>query len=188
MIAAFALRATDAMGVEWAARHRVRERVGAWLGWFERHMRGLHGLFVTHSSLASGFDNDVLTAGLPDRSVEGPDTNAFMVIEYRAMAELERRFGGDGSAWEERAATLADQASPDQVAQLRQARETRAKALKADLRAAEKARRARYGAATTAAPARPTDAVTREEGPPRNSRPRSTRCTHRPGRPSAHPW
>ena len=61
------------------------------------------------------------------------------------------------------AATLADQASPDQIAELRKARETRAKALKTDLRAAEKARRARYAAATTPAPAQPVSAVTTDE-------------------------
>jgi putative transposase len=62
-------------------------------------------------------------------------------------------------------ATLADQATPEQVAELLKARETRAKALKADLRAAEKARRARYAAATTPAPARPVRAVTSDEAP-----------------------
>ena len=57
-------------------------------------------------------------------------------------------------------ATLADQATPEQIAELRKARATRAKALKADLRAAEKARRTRYAAATEAEPAQPVHGIT----------------------------
>ena len=39
------------------------------LEWLEQHTMGLHGLFTTPSSRASGFDNDLLTAGLPDGTV-----------------------------------------------------------------------------------------------------------------------
>ena len=60
-------------------------------------------------------------------------------------------------------ATLADQAGPEQIAELCKARENRAKALRADLHAAEKARRARYAAATTPGPAQPVRAVTSSE-------------------------
>jgi putative isomerase len=40
----------------------------------------------------------VLTAGLPDFSVEGPDTSTFMVLEYEALSDLARRLGHDASA------------------------------------------------------------------------------------------
>ena len=53
------------------------------------------------------------------------------------------------------AAFLADQASPEQIAELRRAREKRRRQLKADLSAGENSRRIRYAAATTAAPPRP---------------------------------
>lgn len=93
VIAQYALRCTRALGAEWAERHRVYPRVVAFQRWQERHLAGLHGLFVTWSSLQSGFDTDVLSSGFPDRSIEGPDTNAFMVLEYVALAELARLLG-----------------------------------------------------------------------------------------------
>jgi putative transposase len=58
------------------------------------------------------------------------------------------------------AAFLADQASPEQIAQVHRARAARRRQLQADLRAAEKARRIRYAAATAALPPRPVTAVT----------------------------
>ncbi len=58
------------------------------------------------------------------------------------------------------AATLADQASSEQIAELRRAREKRRRQLKADLSAGEKSRRIRYAAATTAAPPQPVTALT----------------------------
>jgi putative transposase len=58
------------------------------------------------------------------------------------------------------AATLADMASSEQIGELRRSREVRRRQLQADLRAAEKARRIRYAAATTAAPPQPISAVT----------------------------
>ena len=72
-------------------------------------MPGLHGLFLTWSALQSGFDTDVLSAGFPDRTIEGPDTNAFMVLEYEALAELARLLGREGEAdgWLESAARSA---------------------------------------------------------------------------------
>jgi putative isomerase len=106
VIAQFALRCAEALGDEWAVRHRVLPRAAASVRWWELECVGGHGLFTTWSSLASGFDNDVLTAGLPDRSVEGPDTNAAMVREYDALAALSRRLGEDPGPWEERAAAL----------------------------------------------------------------------------------
>jgi putative transposase len=58
------------------------------------------------------------------------------------------------------AATLADQASPEQIAELRRTREVRRRQLAADLRAAEKSRWTQYAAATTAQPPQPVTAVT----------------------------
>ncbi len=60
-------------------------------------------------------------------------------------------------------ATLSDQASSEQIAELRRSREERRRRLQKDLRAAERARRVRYAAATTAAPPQPLNAVTAEQ-------------------------
>jgi putative transposase len=57
-------------------------------------------------------------------------------------------------------AFLADQASPEQIAQVHRARAASRRRLQADLRAAEKTRRVRYAAATAAAPPQPVTAVT----------------------------
>lgn len=107
VMAQLALRAIDGVddGLARAARHRVLPRLLAFVEHLERETTGLHGLLLTPSARASGFDSDVLTAGLPDASVEGPDTNTFMVLEYRALAELARRLGEDATA-----ATLVDKA------------------------------------------------------------------------------
>lgn len=61
------------------------------------------------------------------------------------------------------AATLADQATPEQIGELYRSRETRRQQLRADLKAAERARRVRYAASTTAQPAQPLRAVTADE-------------------------
>lgn len=61
------------------------------------------------------------------------------------------------------AATLADQASAEQIKALRSARARKARQLRADLVAAERSRRARYAAATTAAPAQRLGAITAAE-------------------------
>jgi len=108
VIAQYALRCTRALGPEWAERHRVYPRVVAFQRWQEQHLAGLHGLFLTWSSLQTGFDTDVLSAGFPDRTIEGPDTNAFMVLEYEALAELARLLGrrDDAAGWLASAATL----------------------------------------------------------------------------------
>lgn len=101
VLAQFAARVSRALGEQgpsWLEKHRVFDRVLRFVEWQEQHLAGLHGLFLTHSSLQSGFDSDLLTAGLPDRTVEGPDTNAFMVREYRALAELARALGRRGDA------------------------------------------------------------------------------------------
>src|SRR5258708_27693300 len=58
------------------------------------------------------------------------------------------------------AAFLPDKASPEQIAQVTRSREIRRRRLQADLRAAEKARRIRDAAATTAVPPQPVTAVT----------------------------
>jgi hypothetical protein len=100
VMAQLALRAIDAIddGLARAERHRVLPRLLAFVDDLERRTTGLHGLLLTPSARASGFDSDVLSAGLPENSVEGPDTNTFMVLEYRALAELARRLGDDEAA------------------------------------------------------------------------------------------
>jgi putative isomerase len=113
VIAQLALRTIEALGpegLERAQKHRVLSRVLAFLRSIERTSTGLHGLFITHSSRASGFDNDILTAELPDHTVEGPDTNAFMVLEYEAVARLAGLLGRDDVSREhiERAEALRD--------------------------------------------------------------------------------
>ncbi|WP_342215364.1 transposase [Nocardia cyriacigeorgica] len=57
-------------------------------------------------------------------------------------------------------AVLADQAPPETVAAVRRTRNRKARQLRADLAAAEKARRARYAATTTPQPAKRLDTVT----------------------------
>ena len=108
VIAQYAVRCVRALGAEWAVRHRVYPRAVAFQRWQERHLVGLHGLFLSWSSLQTGYDTDVLSAGFPDRTIEGPDTNAFMVLEYEALADLARLVGreGESGAWLESAATL----------------------------------------------------------------------------------
>ncbi|MEU4472384.1 Mu transposase C-terminal domain-containing protein [Micromonospora sp. NPDC023888] len=61
------------------------------------------------------------------------------------------------------AASLADQASREQIRAVRRARGARKARLEADLRAVEKTRRQRYAAQTTPGPARPVGAVTAAE-------------------------
>jgi putative isomerase len=102
VIAQLALRVAEALpdGLNWVARHRVYPRVVAFLRYLEREYTGLHGLFLTHSSLQSGFDSDVLSAGFPDKTVEGPDTNTFMVLEYLALAKLAQGLGKSAEAAE----------------------------------------------------------------------------------------
>ncbi len=113
VIAQFAhriIRALGPQGAEWAERHHVLPRVTRFIRFLENEYTGLHGLMLTHSSLQSGFDSDIVTAGLPDKSVEGPDTNAFMVLEYRALSAMLRGLGrdSDASEWEEKASTLRE--------------------------------------------------------------------------------
>jgi putative isomerase len=113
VIAQFAHRAISALGEqgpEWANRFRVVPRVIRFVRFLEDHYAGAHGLMLTHSSLQSGFDSDILTAGLPDASVEGPDTNTFLLLEYRALAAILRRLGQDAAAaeWEEKAGLLRE--------------------------------------------------------------------------------
>jgi putative isomerase len=110
VMAQLALRALDALGGEGIARaaaDRVLPRLLAFVAYLESTHVGAHGLFLTPSARASGFDNDLSTAGMPERSVEGPDTNALMVLEYRALAELARRLGDDPGPLDAKAAALA---------------------------------------------------------------------------------
>ncbi|MFL5320245.1 MAG: MGH1-like glycoside hydrolase domain-containing protein [Myxococcaceae bacterium] len=108
VIAQYALRATRAMGVEWAEQHHVFDRALAFIRYTELEYKGLHGLFLTHSSLQSGFDSDLLTATLHDKTVEGPDTSAFMALEYDALAELSVLRGESGAEFREKAARLRE--------------------------------------------------------------------------------
>ncbi len=93
VMAQLALRAITAIpdGLEQADRHDVLRRLVAFVDYLERATTGRHGLLCTPSGRASGFDSEVTSAGLPEYAVEGPDTNTFMVLEYRALAELARR-------------------------------------------------------------------------------------------------
>jgi putative transposase len=92
------------------------------------------------------------------------------------------------------AAFLADQASPEQIAQVHRSRELRRRRLQADLRAAEKARRIRYAAATTAVPPQPVTGVTAAEAAAElaDAGDRHLRAEARPGlmppRPPAPGW
>lgn len=85
-------------GLERADQHRVLPRLLAFLSHLERETTGRHGLLLTPSCRASGFDSDALTAGFPDYSVEGPDTSTFLVLEYEAAAALARDLGQDAVA------------------------------------------------------------------------------------------
>jgi putative isomerase len=112
VMAQLALRVIDAMGeagLERVEEHHMLEKLLAFYAYCERTHTGPNGLMLTPSSRASGYDNDPASAGYPERSVEGPDTNAFFVLDYRAAAEIARRVGRDRDAasLEERAAALA---------------------------------------------------------------------------------
>lgn len=99
IMAQLALRVLEGLGD--AARfdeHDVFPRLLAFIRYLESTHVGAHGLFLTPSARASGFDSDLLSAGFPERSIEGPDTNTFMVLEYRAAAELARRMGEAAAA------------------------------------------------------------------------------------------
>jgi len=115
VMAQLALRCVDGVadGLARAERHAVLPRLLAFVDYLEHRATGLHGLLLTPSPRASGFDSDILTSGLPDWSVEGPDTNTFMVLEYRALAELARRLGDDANArsLDDKAAALAQGAN-----------------------------------------------------------------------------
>ncbi|AKF03859.1 MGH1-like glycoside hydrolase domain-containing protein [Sandaracinus amylolyticus] len=99
-MAQLAVRAIDGIedGLRRADAARVLPRLVAFAAYLERETTGMHGLLLTPSARASGFDSDVLTAGLPDSSVQGPDTSTFMVLELRAIAELAQRLGQDAIA------------------------------------------------------------------------------------------
>lgn len=102
VLAQLALRCVDNMerGIERIDEHRVFPRLTRFLGYLERETIGRHGLPLTPSCRASGFDSDVLSAGFDDWAVEGPDTATFLVLEYEALSELARRLGQEAEALE----------------------------------------------------------------------------------------
>lgn len=93
VIAQLAARVIAKKGAAWASVHDVVPRVLRWVDYLADNYTGLHGLMLTHSSLASGFDSDLLSAGFPDKTIEGPDTSTFMILEYRAAALLAEQVG-----------------------------------------------------------------------------------------------
>jgi hypothetical protein len=112
VLAQWAERAAAALGergLAWLDGAGVFRRVLAALGWFERELTGPHGLILTFSARQSGFDSDLLTAHLPERTVEGPDQSAFMVLEYQAAARMADALGDAARANElrEKAERLA---------------------------------------------------------------------------------
>jgi len=94
------------LGADWLAEHRVVPRIRAFVEHLEQHWMGAHGLLRTVSPRASGFDSDILSASAPDGTVEGPDGNAFLVLEYEALAELCALVGEDGTRWTEKSYQL----------------------------------------------------------------------------------
>lgn len=103
VMAQLALRVLDALGDEGLARFdeaAVLPKLLAFVRYLERAHLGRHGLLLTPSARASGFDSDASSAGFPERSIEGPDTNAFFVLELGALAELARKLGRDAVARE----------------------------------------------------------------------------------------
>lgn len=103
VIAQLAARVIGKKGHAWATAHGVVPRVLRWVDYLADHYTGLHGLMLTHSSLASGFDSDLLCAGFPDKSIEGPDTSSFMILEYEAAAQLAEQTGLQSDAMRYRA-------------------------------------------------------------------------------------
>ncbi len=91
VMAQFALRLAEGLGeagIAWLIQHNIFDRLQRHLHYTEVHYTGMHGLILAHSSLQTGFDNDLLTVSTPDRSVEDPGATAFMILEYEAMARL----------------------------------------------------------------------------------------------------
>jgi len=96
-------------GLQWAKEHRVFPAVVRFVQFLEEHYTGGHGLLLTHSSRQSGFDSDILTAGWPEKSIESPDANALMVLEYEALAGLCQKLGeGDASQWFDKSQRLRE--------------------------------------------------------------------------------
>jgi putative isomerase len=90
-----ASRATG--GTEWLAGEGL-ERILAYLGHWDAHRRGGHGLYRWRSSLESGVDNNAATVNMPDFAVESVDVNAYLVREYKAAATLARSLGRGAQA------------------------------------------------------------------------------------------
>lgn len=113
VMAQFALRCVEsfeaiAEGEAWLAQHDVYDRLAQFIVYLEARYTGMHGLFLAHSALQTGFDNDLLTVGSPERTVEDPGISAMMVLEYEAMAQLASRLGRttESSRWTVRAERL----------------------------------------------------------------------------------
>lgn len=111
VIAQFALRCALAGddGAEWLTDHAVYDRAAHFLEYLESSYMGKHGLIIAHSALQTGFDNDLLTVSLPDKTIEDPGMTAFMILEYRAMAEMAGMLGLDEEAgmWTHKADRMA---------------------------------------------------------------------------------
>lgn len=103
LLAQFSLRVADALGDDWCARHDLYERARRSVEAYVRDHAGLHGLALTPSARATGFDNDPLSAGFPDHTIEAPDTNTFLVLEHEALATLADRMGRAREAADHRA-------------------------------------------------------------------------------------
>ncbi len=112
LVAQFALRIVNALGpegVQWAKEHQIFPAVVRFVHFLEEHYTGGHGLFLTHSSRQSGFDSDILTAGWAEKSIESPDANALMVLEYEALGALCQKLGeGDALRWSDKAQVLRE--------------------------------------------------------------------------------
>ncbi len=111
IVAQFALRCANAGydGADWLTDHAVYDRAALFLDYLESNYMGKHGLILAHSALQTGFDNDLLTVSLPDKSIEDPGMSAFMVLEYRAMHDMAQMLGLDeeASMWTHKADRMA---------------------------------------------------------------------------------
>ena len=89
----------------------VWEKMKACVTYRERRMADpATGLVKWWDSLESGADNNPALVRRYHNCVAGADVNAFMVLDYRAMALIAERigWGGDGPAFRERAGRLTE--------------------------------------------------------------------------------
>jgi len=88
----------------------VWDKMAACVTYRERKMSDpATGLVKWWDGLESGADNNAVLVRRYHNSMAAADVNAFMVLDYRAMAEIAARLGraGDAAAFRERAAALA---------------------------------------------------------------------------------